>query len=370
MRSALIAATVLSLLPLAAVAQPVTGLYVGAGGGVDFLQSEQLRGVTSKGTPGVIKPNPANTTATYNPGYAGLGSIGWGFGNGVRLEIEGDTTYNQMNSHNAAPRGLKRTGNERKYGAMANVLFDMDIGSPYVFPYLGAGAGYRSVMLRESQTDPSGIVESTHGTSGGFAYQAIAGVSLPIPWVVGLSATVEYRYLGLAGIRAYDYSQTSGGAAVLTGTRHITGDDNHQVLVGLRYAFNVPRPAAPTPVAAVAPMPAPPAAAARSYLVFFDWDGAELSTRARQIIADAATASTKVPTTQISVAGHADSSGTPAYNMALSKRRADGVAAELVRLGVPKAEISISSFGDTHPLVPTAPGVREPQNRRVEIVLK
>jgi OmpA-OmpF porin, OOP family len=56
--------------------------------------------------------------------------------------------------------------------------------------------------------------------------------------------------------------------------------------------------------------------------------------------------------------------------MGLSRRRADAVAAELVRRGVPKSEIFVTAFGETHPLVPTADGVREPQNRRVEIILK
>ena len=70
------------------------------------------------------------------------------------------------------------------------------------------------------------------------------------------------------------------------------------------------------------------------------------------------------------IESHADKSGTPAYNQTLSLARANNVAAELVRQGVPKTAISISAFGDTKPLVPTAAGVREPQNRRVEIVLK
>jgi outer membrane protein OmpA-like peptidoglycan-associated protein len=104
--------------------------------------------------------------------------------------------------------------------------------------------------------------------------------------------------------------------------------------------------------------------------VFFDWDKADLTPRARQIIADAAAASTKVAVTRIDVGGHADNTGTPAYNMRLSLRRADNVAAELVRLGVPKNIIDIKAYGDTRPLVPTGPQTREPQNRRVEIVLK
>jgi outer membrane protein OmpA-like peptidoglycan-associated protein len=235
---------------------------------------------------------------------------------------------------------------------MANVLFDMDIGSPWVFPYLGAGAGAQWVHLAEggsSVTDPA------------FAFQAIAGLSFPIPWVVGLSATAEYRYLGVTGERKLP----PVGAV----SAYASGDNNHAALLGLRYAFNVTPPAmpvtAPTPAPAAAPAPAP----ARSYLVFFDWDSAALSARARQIITEAAQNTTRVQVTRIDVAGYADKSGTPAYNLPLSRRRAEAVAAELVAHGVAKQAIDIQAFGDTKPLVPTAAGVREPQNRRVEIVL-
>ena len=75
-------------------------------------------------------------------------------------------------------------------------------------------------------------------------------------------------------------------------------------------------------------------------------------------------------TTRIEVAGHADRSGTPQYNQRLSQRRADVVASELVKQGIAKEDISVTAFGETKPLVPTADGVREPQNRRVEIVLR
>jgi outer membrane protein OmpA-like peptidoglycan-associated protein len=77
-----------------------------------------------------------------------------------------------------------------------------------------------------------------------------------------------------------------------------------------------------------------------------------------------------VQSTRIEVAGHADRSGSPQYNMGLSRRRADNVAAELVRQGISRNEIAVTAFGETRPLVPTADGVREPQNRRVEIVLR
>jgi len=54
----------------------------------------------------------------------------------------------------------------------------------------------------------------------------------------------------------------------------------------------------------------------------------------------------------------------------LSIRRVKAVQAELVRDVVPEAAIAIQGFGETHLLVPTGPGVREPQNHRVEIIIK
>jgi outer membrane protein OmpA-like peptidoglycan-associated protein len=109
---------------------------------------------------------------------------------------------------------------------------------------------------------------------------------------------------------------------------------------------------------------------ARTYLVFFDWNRADLTDRARQIIAEAASSRTTVRSTRIEVSGHADRSGSDAYNPALSMRRAEAVAGELTRRSVPRADMVIQAFGESRPLVPTADGVREPQNRRVEIVLK
>jgi outer membrane protein OmpA-like peptidoglycan-associated protein len=128
----------------------------------------------------------------------------------------------------------------------------------------------------------------------------------------------------------------------------------------------------PPPPVTGAPPPPPPAVEApptRTYLVFFDWDRADLSSRAQQIIGEAASASTRVHVTRIMCNGYTDTSGTAKYNLALSMRRANNVANELVKDGVPRDVIDIKGFGETHPLVQTGPGVREPQNRRVEIIL-
>ena len=75
--------------------------------------------------------------------------------------------------------------------------------------------------------------------------------------------------------------------------------------------------------------------------MFFDWDRADLTSRAKQIVAEAAQASTHVQTTRIEVNGYTDLSGTAAYNLKLSVRRAKSVEAELVKDGVAESQIGI-----------------------------
>jgi len=363
MRSACLVATgLVMLLPATALmgvaqAQPISGVYIGAGGGLGFLDVERV-------TPGLTSTSKVGSQA-FRSGAAGLGSIGYALGNGVRLELEGSFRRNDLS------RAGGVSGRETKYGAMGNVFFDMDIGSRYIYPYFGAGGGFQSVGLQARSTIAGTGTWSTDGSKGAMAYQAVLGAAFPIPGAIGLSVTAEYRYLGLAGTRSAVGSLING-AVRSTVSRKVTQDDNHDVLIGLRYAFNVTPPSAPAPVLAATPAPvlAPSPAPSRTYLVFFDWDRSDLTDRARQVLAEAARASTRVAATRIEVAGHADKSGMPAYNQALSLARAQSVSAELVRLGVPAASIAVSAFGDTKPLVPTAAGVREPQNRRVEIVLK
>jgi OOP family OmpA-OmpF porin len=140
------------------------------------------------------------------------------------------------------------------------------------------------------------------------------------------------------------------------------------VLAGMRYQLF--QPPAPAPVPQPQPMAAPAPAPAKTYLVFFDWDKYSLTPRALDIIAQAAADSKTQATTTIAVNGYTDTSGAAAHNQGLSVRRAKAVEAQLVTDGVPASEITAQGFGDTDLLVPTGPGVREPQNRRVQIVLQ
>jgi len=354
-RNALVAATILAL-PVAAKAQPISGLYVGGGAGVNIMLDENA-------TANVPHFGSVSGNLPSHPGAAADVSIGYGLGNGLRMELEGAYTYNSFYTSGGPNIG----GHEQKYGPMVNVLYDFVGLVPYVQPYVGVGAGYMWAQENDLHASGAGLVAgASNHTVGEFAYQAIIGAALPIASVPGLALTVDYRFMGLTGNRDY-----SGGVSGIVNGKTVSGnvrlndDYNNIVTVGFRYAFGV----APAPVAPAAVV-VPPSPVSRSYLVFFDWDRADLTDRARQIVSEAATNSTRVQYTRLEVNGYTDTSGTPKYNQGLSVRRAQSVAAELVKDGVPKAAISIQGFGETHLLFPTGAGVREPQNRRVEIIIK
>ena len=362
LRGALLAAGILAL-PIAASAQPVTGLYVGAGVGVNLMQNENVKSFSDSF--GTIS-NPG-LKAGSRVGPAGVLSVGWGLGNGLRFEVEGDFMANKFNTLQSGGSTVASAGGwEQKFGGMANVLYDFVGLTPYVQPYVGLGVGYQWAYEQNVRANDGfgDSVNLSSSTKGNFAYQAILGVAMPIAAAPGLALTAEYRFMGLAGSRTYSALENVGGA-VSPASVKLNDDYNHTFLVGFRYNFGQVPPPAPAPIAA----PAPAVTPARSYLVFFDWDKATLTDRARQIIREAADNSTHVQYTRIEVNGYTDTSGTPQYNMGLSIRRATVVKAELIKDGVPAGAISTQGFGETHLLVPTGPGVREPQNRRVEIVM-
>jgi len=348
-RSALLATAMLALPLAAANAQAIDGFYVGAGAGANFMPREVIR---SESAP------PVSGSTAVGVGPVVTLSLGWGFGNGLRTEVEGDWRANNgFHDTRLGLGGAREGGNEQKLGVMANVLYDFVGMVPFVQPYVGAGVGYQGVKWNKASFDQGGSIGQnalTNTTKGSFAYQAIAGVAFPIDAVPGLALTAEYRFMGLTGPRTYP---GAGGALSVTSR----SDLNHSVMFGVRYAFGS------APVAAAAPMPVADMGA-KTFLVFFDWDKADLTARSEGIVRDAATYSTKSQYTRIDVDGNTDTSGTATYNQGLSERRARVVAGELVRDGVPQNVISMHAYGDTKLLVPTGANVREPQNRRVEIV--
>ncbi|WP_298216951.1 OmpA family protein [Acidocella sp.] len=341
LRLALAAASCL-VLPLAAHAQPVTGPYVSIGAGTTI---EEPMNINDRGT----GPLNGGGKALFRPSYSGDIAVGYGLGNGFRIELNGNYYRNTVHKIDRDGGGMySATGGLNTYGPMINVLYDIDAGIP-VFPYVGAGAGYQWQHFDSSLHASNGSYIG--GSKGSFAYNIIGGLAYPLP-LPGLSLTAEYKFTQLTASRNY-------------GNMHVGQSTSHTFLLGLRYQlFQPPPPPAPAPAPVAAPAPAP----AKTYLVFFDWDKYNLTPRATQIIAQAAQDSKTQNVTTLEVNGYTDTSGTPQYNMGLSIKRAKAVAAQLVADGVPASEIEMHGYGETHLLVPTGPGVREPQNRRVEII--
>jgi outer membrane protein OmpA-like peptidoglycan-associated protein len=107
----------------------------------------------------------------------------------------------------------------------------------------------------------------------------------------------------------------------------------------------------------------------RGRKVLFDFDKATLKPEARNQLAAVLQAVKDQPGVQILVAGHTDSVGSDAYNMGLSQRRADAVAAYLAQNGVPRQNIRTEAYGERQPVASNATAEGRAQNRRVEITV-
>ena len=105
------------------------------------------------------------------------------------------------------------------------------------------------------------------------------------------------------------------------------------------------------------------------FTVFFDFDKSNLTAEALQVVQQAVQTARTSGMVRIVVTGHTDTVGSMAYNQRLSERRADAVKTEMVREGLNANDIMTVGRNFSDPLVPTGPGVREPQNRRAVIDL-
>src|SRR3954447_23744064 len=180
LKKALLAATILAL-PVAAQAQPVSGLYVGAGAGVNFMQESKFNALGY------------GAKIETKPGMVAVGSLGWGFGNGLRAEVEGNYRTNDVDKSKVSGGGtVGGRGSIANYGVMANVLYDIQTGTPFT-PYVGVGAGYGWLQTNKSRASAAalGLSATSDETAGAFAYQAIAGVGYNLG--AGLTLTTEYR---------------------------------------------------------------------------------------------------------------------------------------------------------------------------------
>ena len=289
------------------------GFYIGAGGGI-------------------VIPLATSNNGASGIGWAVGGKVGYDF---VGPRVDVDVGYGQTPLNINIP-GTALTGKGGQLTALANLSYDF-FPTSLVTPYVGAGVG---IAFIDSNTS----LGSTQ-----FAWDALAGVRYNIS--NAMSVGIEARYLG-----------TTNPSVTVGGQTFSSPNHNLLVLAGVAWKFG-------QPTAAAAPPPTPPVSPP-SFMVFFDWDRSNLSAQALATIKQAADAFKAKGNARITATGHTDTSGPENYNMALSLRRANAVKDALVRQGVPATAIAVVGRGESQPLVPTGDGVREPQNRRVEIVIQ
>src|SRR5262245_29605803 len=324
MKKALFVAAALGMPPSMGYAQefaPLPGFYIGAGAGaVWYLSSSTSIGGSFSSTTGFL--------ADIVAGYDFVGprvevEVGFGF---IPFTANLANTVAQSNF----------SGIAHQLHVMGKVLYDF-IPASTITPYIGAGAG---IAFVDSNTFLGNTV---------FAYEGILGVGYNIDsqWRVAL----EGRYVG-----------TTNANVQVNGVNIGVNNSNVVAMLYGQYKF--------APPTAAVPPPAPQSVSPPSFMVFFDWDSSALSEASLNVVRQAASAFKSKGSARIRATGHTDTSGPEAYNMALSLRRANAVKDALVREGVPAQSISVIGMGEKGLLVPTGDGVREPQNRRVEIVIQ
>jgi outer membrane immunogenic protein len=245
--------------------------------------------------------------------------------------------------------GFLTSPNLLLYGTGGFAYGEINAGSSIAFSSTGGVGG------ADSYSGKASSVKDGWTAGGGFEY------AINPAWTVG----GQYLFVSLSssGINEKFTGAVNAVAPAIPSYRSSISNDEHVFRLMLNYHFNPPPPP-PAPMAA----PAPPPPAPKVFIVFFDWDRDAITPEGHAIIQQAADAYKMGAPVQIQITGYTDRSGSPGYNQRLSERRANNVAKAMAALGVPPTQMAVSGRGENDNRVPTADGVREPQNRRVEIV--
>ncbi|WP_370638066.1 OmpA family protein [Croceicoccus sp. Ery15] len=320
--------------------------YIGADGGLMQAETSDVY-LDSAGLAGEID---------WDVGYDFDMIAGYDFG-GFRLETE--AAYKGANDDGGMTRNGEFEDDEAAIdfttlSFMVNgiVEFGRDEG---LQGFLGGGAGVARTKMRM----PGDTVYFSDSDTG-FAWQLIAGFRAPLSdnWDAGF----KYRYFRHDGIEMSDAGAFDDGYEVDLRT--------HSLMGSIIYNFWSPEPA---PIPPPPPPPPPPPAPqvvcnTGPYIVFFDWDSSDITSEAAGILDSAVASYADCDSVPIMVAGHTDRSGPSGYNVRLSEKRAKAVSDYLIARNIPAGEIATQGFGENQLRVETADGVREPQNRRVEII--
>ncbi|MXO94533.1 OmpA family protein [Erythrobacter arachoides] len=257
-------------------------------------------------------------------------------------------------------------GEFRLTSVMANALLDFG-GNEGIGLSVGVGGGrtYLGADTTASNSGPGYLDDEDNA----WAWQGIAQARMPVTDSIDLGLkykyfkTQEFQLTDTVGrVNEFDIATHS---AILSLLINFGGDEPMAVIT----PPPPPLPATPPPPP---PPPAPPAPPVQQcntgpYIVFFDWDRSDITPEAATVLNSAVTSYRDCGTARVMLAGHADRSGSTQYNVGLSERRNAAVRDYMTGRGVPAARINSQAFGESQPRVATADGVRELQNRRVEV---
>lgn len=322
-----------------------SGFYLGANGGGSWGDSSHS-----------FSPAGTSTGNFTVRGPFGGGTVGfnWQLNPSWVLGVEGDLDGSGIGGNKLCPAtvvggALCRTSNS--WDGTARLRLGVAPGGGNMLWFITGGAAFGDVNAAVDGTQK--VRAST--TNVGWTAGAGGEYMITPAW----SVKAEYRFTDLDSV---SYG-CPAGTCVTAQTAKAKYDSTNAVLLGVNYHFGAPPPPPP-------PMPvaAPPPPAPKVFIVFFDWDKDTITRDGMAIIQQAAAAYQSGAPVQIQVTGYTDRSGSPGYNQRLSERRANNVAKALAGMGVPRTQMAVSGRGENDNRVPTADGVREPQNRRVEIV--
>ncbi len=100
----------------------------------------------------------------------------------------------------------------------------------------------------------------------------------------------------------------------------------------------------------------------------FDFDKADIKPESQPIINEIVTLLRNNASLNLTIEGHTDNVGTPAYNKQLSEARAKSVVAALTSQGIEARRLEAAGFGQEKPISDNSTDAGRAQNRRVELV--
>jgi outer membrane protein OmpA-like peptidoglycan-associated protein len=332
-----------------ASAEQMTSWYGAIEGGGNWVEDFDMQEYV---TP--LGPPPATSSLHLDAGWAALASLGYAYDNNWRFEVEGGYRYNQFDS--ITPLGGPSTpidGDFHQFTLMANSLYDFPSDKGVTFT-LGGGVGAHYAKMTSDS-----LSTAFDGDDVSLAFQGFAGLSVPVAsW---LAMSLNYRFLFVPNVKLEDEKSIAPSSA------HVDIEDlkSHTVTLGFRFGSR----GEPMPAPQVDAPPPPPPPVPRQYLIFFGFNKCNITANADQVLTEAANAARQLGTVAIQVSGHTDTVGSVAANQKLSECRANAARLNLVGKGIPGSSIIATGFGEGKLLIQTGDGVKEPQNRRVNVDL-